>query len=796
MKKLSILLLLLTHFVASGQIITGKADLSNYYTKPQVDSLIKGLSGKPIDPPPVGLPDCKRGPTPSELYNITTTSAMLLWDGDDVRGWDYSIYKGTDRVHFGSVKPNSNREQITYPGLNPGTYTLNISGNTCKSEVKSIQLIIKSPSGGVVDPPIVRPPPVIGESKVLGAYTERKNGRSFTFNKTPVLALKFNEDGTLSDATEGLNTSGKIHTLGGKNVFYAIGYSIDETITGDYRGFQNVYLPDGIYTIRQFVVDAGRIPNLEAFRKGFNGWGDNGVNQNNGQVSEIFISIFSDQKQGNNSVPDWLRVSRVLNAPFVLPSMDWAPYNRTFSTGYINKGDSQAKYQRVGMQPYIELSNPASQPDTWHTIKSGHHGYQSDDLLAGLGRHFSERMGPSARSVVTGELEENSQGTDPDFYGRGQLVYKAAMDLYKERGIATNPLYTGLFGDYGGDDYHGFFNKNLLFYGRSDFEKSLTTDLHKGYGDLGGNNFGFKSNDHEYYTRDHIGVRNLNHKEYFWNRLYYMPYELIYVNEKAKLGTKTWQGVDRERKVSLFTTDKIESFVMNNQGGKINIEQARTGEIIPFEGGEILTRQNLQPPVPWDEMYTAALWSMLITGGIQIWDAPGSTFGQDASKLHWWSDQYVGWRKSGQRDFQPYNSSQNGAPESSGDGLIHSLYASPIDAAAAGAQVVYDIRDRIERISFTSYKSSLGEFIAKPGEAGFNLNGFGPINKKLFTYRDAMDQKKGIALICEGKDGAALVYYNGYLSPRDYEDSVIIRYAGQDYNLGRVYGRQTIIKKL
>lgn len=892
--KTLLLVLLLCAQIASGQAVTGKVDLSNYYTKRQVDSLLKVKPGEPVVtlpdcdrgptiegiskitnteltllfdaegvpkinyeivniageplykdslvnlstntvpvrykplpdgsyylriegrsckskevsqrkftvksegpvlPPPIGLDNCKRGPKPERVTNVTTTTALVSWDGDGVYGWDYSIYQGTDRKYFGSAKPTSNQTPITYPGLTPGEYVLSVTGNTCKSDVFSIPFTVPDPNvGGGTSPP-----PAQGKSKVLGAYTERKAGRNFSFNKTPVLSLKFNEDGTLSDNTEGLNTSGKIHKLDGKNVFYAIGYAVDETITGDYRGFQNVYLPDGIYTIRQFVVDASKIPDIDAFRKGFDGWakdGNPGVNQNSGQVSEIFISIFSDQKQGNGNVPDWLRVSRALNAPYVLPAMDWSKYNRTFSTGYINKGDSQATYQRVGMQPYIELSNPASQPDTWHTIKSGHHGYQPDDLLSGLGRHFAERMGPSARSVVTGELEENSQGTDPDFYGRGQLVYKAAMDLYKERGLATNPLYTGLFGDYGGDDYHGFFNKNLLFYGRPDFEKSLTTSLHKGYGALNAWEFGFKPNDHEYYTRDHIGVRNLNHKEYFWNRIYYIPYELLYINEKTKLGTKTWQGVDRERKVSVFTTDKIESFVMNNQGGKINIEQARTGEIIPFEGGEILTRQNLQPPVPWDEMYTTGLWSMILTGGIQIWDAPGSTFGQDPNKLHWWSDQFVGWRRSGERDFQPYQSSKNGSPESSGDGLIHSLYSSPIDAAAAGAQVAYAIQGRIEKLSFASYRSSLGEFTANPGEAGYTLNGFGPVNYKLFTYRDAMDQKKGIPLFGEGLEGAVIIYYNGYISPRDYEDNVTVIHAGREYNLGRVYGRQTIIKKL
>jgi hypothetical protein len=793
-------LLQLTAFAQNKVTGTIQVDLSNYYTKSQTDSIFKVSGG--VVKPPVKKPDCQKGPDVWDIRDITMSSATLQFDGQGVDTLQFEVWKiGGAQISSGLIAPKSSIVSIGYPSqtgsANLAGYTLVIRGYSCKSDDDRRDFKIKSDVGGGV---VIPPAPVTGKSKVLGAYTERKNGRNFTFNKTGRLALTFNEDGTISDGTKGLNTSGKIHTVDGRNVFYAIGYAIDETPTGEYRGFQNVYLPDGIYTIRQFVVDADKIPSQSAFRTGFDGWpkpdGNPGVNIETGEMSEIFISIFSDKKEGNGSTPDWLRVSRALNAPNVLPAMDWAPYNRTFSTGYINRGDSQVTYQRVGMQPYIDLGNEARQPDTWHTIKSGHEGFQSDDYLKSLGRHFAERMGPSIRSVITSELGENSQGKDPDEYGRVQQTYKAAFELYKELGLTDNPLYTGLFGDYGGENYHGYFNEYLLFYDRPTFEKSLTTHLHKGFGALSNGDFGFSDNDHQFYTRDHIGVRNLNNKYYFWNRVYYLPYELIYANEKTKLGTKTWQGVDRERKVSTFTTVKIESFVANNKGQKTGIEQARTGEIIPFPGGEILTKFNSQPPAPWDEMYTTSLWSMLLTGGIQLWDAPGSAFGQDESKLHWWSDKYVGWRKNGEQDFRPFNSGQDGAPEESYLGLTHTLFAPPLDAAAAGAQVVYDIRDRLERISAVSYKSSLGEFFVKPGSAGFNLNGFGPINRNFFFFRDAMDQKKAIVLVCEGKGGVALVYYNGYLSPRDYEDNVIIRYAGTDYNLGRVYGRQTIIKKI
>ncbi|KQS33979.1 hypothetical protein [Dyadobacter sp. Leaf189] len=144
--------------------VSGTVDLSNYYTKAQTDSIISKLAMKPTDPagpvtnPPVGLPVCKRGPRPDRVFNITSTHADVLWDGDEVFGWDYSIYRGTERVAFGSVKPVSNTEQITYAGLRPGTYTLSLSGNTCRSDVYSIPFDVpdvNSGTGGGVSPPPV-----------------------------------------------------------------------------------------------------------------------------------------------------------------------------------------------------------------------------------------------------------------------------------------------------------------------------------------------------------------------------------------------------------------------------------------------------------------------------------------------------------------------------------------------------------------------------------------------------------------------------------------------------------------
>lgn len=757
------------------QDLVFKQDL--YKVNARIDSLNHALRGGGTTNPPNDLPKCKRGPKPEGVSSITTASSIVLWDGEDVKGWDYSIYRGAERVAFGSVKPTGNKEPITYPGLSPGTYRLSMTGNTCKSDVYSIDFVVPEPTGG-------NPPPVF-EARSLGAYSTTVGGRTYTYNKTPELELQFNQDGTFSDVTAGLDHTRKPNKLDGKNVFYMVGYSVHRNSDGSYADMQNVYLPDGVYSIRQFICNPGRLRNTEAFEAGINGWGENGVNDQNARFSEIFLSITSNQKQGNGIVPAWLRVSRNLNFPKSLPEMDWRPYNRSFSTGYINRGDAQAVYQRVGVQPYVEIGNMTPQSNVWHTTMVGRDVILNNDQLYDLGRHWMQRLGSDQYSVLTSELAENSAGKDPDIYGRTQRFYAGAFDVLKEKGI-SDPLQTGLFGDYGGDGFYGFFDGGILFGPRSEYEESLTSHLYSGHGING-----FSSRDHEYYTRDHIGVRNLNEKYYFWNHVYHLPYEFLYTNEKAKLGTKTWQGVDRERKVSIFSMDKVESFVERPSGGKINIEQARTGEIIPFQNGEILTKMNSQPPVPWDEMFTAGFWSMLLTGGIEIWDAPGSSFGTDTTKIHWWSDQFIGWRKKGESGFSAYSAGQNGAPENSNIGLTNSLFASPVDACAAGMSALWDIRNRIQSLSHASYISSRGAFTAKPGSAGLTLNGFGPVNRSLFVVMDAIDQKKGLALIGEGSEGKVAIYYNGFLPAHEFEDNVTI----DGINLGRCYGRQTYYKK-
>ncbi|MCF0074024.1 hypothetical protein LZD49_26315, partial [Dyadobacter sp. CY261] len=129
------------------QIIDGKIKASETRQKAYSDSLFKAKAdGGGTQNPPNDLKPCDRGPVPSSIIDVTTTSGVVVWDGENVFGWDYSIYKGTDRVAFNSVKPVSNREPITYAGLSPGEYTFTMQANTCKSEAKSIKFTVPKPT--------------------------------------------------------------------------------------------------------------------------------------------------------------------------------------------------------------------------------------------------------------------------------------------------------------------------------------------------------------------------------------------------------------------------------------------------------------------------------------------------------------------------------------------------------------------------------------------------------------------------------------------------------------------------
>lgn len=774
----------------------------------EVDSLIKKVGGVVVPPPVITpLDSCIRGPVIDGISKITSTGAVLRFDAFNVPKINYVILSESgDRMLYSDslVGLTTNTVPFKYNPLANGSYYLRITGRNCVSKPSTRKFTVAT-DGGSLPPP--DPGPVPGKATIKGAEWVKVADRFYSYAETPVLKLAFNSDGTLSDVTDGLDNSGPVTKWLGWNVFYMKGYAFHENADGSYAKFQNVKLPDGIHTVRQFICNSDKIPDYAAFKKYLTDNGDKGVHQRNANMSQLTLTIKSDTKVGNGIGRDWLVVSRTLNFPKSLPPIDWAPYNKYFAVAYINRGDDQATYQRVGAIPYVNPHSPIYQGGTWMTVKTAQ-GFIFDRQGAyNYGREWAKYMGSSPRSFITEELIENGQGQydqrNPDGSEKTMPSYevtryfaKGNYDVIHEKTGIADKKQMGIYGGYGGDDFYGL---NTLYHflkgSRKDYESSLTDKIYKGLHYNGGGTYGFSTEDHQYYTQDHIGVRNLNFKYYFWNKPYFLPYEFLYLKEKFALATKTYKGIDRESGINIFSTDIVESFVMDNNGGKINIEQASSGELIYYPGGVLRTRMNTQPPPPADEMFTASFWSHVLLNGIAVWDAPGNNFGSDSTKIDWWSDQKIEWKPNGSRDFQNYVSGQNGAPINSPDGLKNTLWAPVIDAAAAGMEAAWEIRDRIQKLSYVSYTSNRGDFIAQPGQAGFHVNGYGAPNFRSFALRDAFDQHKGLALIGEGNGGVVLIYYNGFL-PAHLTERVKIRYAGVEYDMGEVYGHQTVAKRI
>jgi hypothetical protein len=154
MKQLLIAVFLACFQVVSAQsidqIIDGKIKAAEARQKAYVDSLfkIKGDGGNNNPDPGNGLDSCKRGPDPKNVYNVTPSTAMLGWDGENVHGFDYSVYQGSTLKVSGKVAPKSNQEPIEFrPALDPGTYTIKLKGNTCNSRVYETTFTVPKPTG-------------------------------------------------------------------------------------------------------------------------------------------------------------------------------------------------------------------------------------------------------------------------------------------------------------------------------------------------------------------------------------------------------------------------------------------------------------------------------------------------------------------------------------------------------------------------------------------------------------------------------------------------------------------------
>ncbi|MCF2487473.1 hypothetical protein [Dyadobacter sp. CY347] len=173
-------LLQLTAISQSKVTGTFQVDLSGYYTKTQVDSIIK-LSGGVITKPPVTLKPCRVSPVITRLISFSNQGAQLQFHGEGVESIQYEVWpvlSGTP-VLVDSVSPKSNIIDLDFKKsvLPNGTYTLIIKGKSCLSDKPSeIQFQIKSDQGGTTTPPVIdkpdQPVPVNGTLNRLKTMTE------------------------------------------------------------------------------------------------------------------------------------------------------------------------------------------------------------------------------------------------------------------------------------------------------------------------------------------------------------------------------------------------------------------------------------------------------------------------------------------------------------------------------------------------------------------------------------------------------------------------------------------------
>lgn len=198
--------------------------------------------------------------------------------------------------------------------------------------------------------------------------------------------------------------------------------------------------------------------------------------------------------------------------------------------------------------------------------------------------------------------------------------------------------------------------------------------------------------------------------------------------------------------------------------------------------------------MPWDWSFELAYWSKVILAGSAMWDAPGSTLGGDTTKLHHWGDRAVKFRPTG-GNWQDWNPNQNGAPASdSENGIMHSMYAAPQDAALAVDEILWPLADRLKTVRWAAYTTSNNcGFTPTPGTQGLHMNGGSmPVNRNLFVERDILDQNKAVAIDTrDDATGKGMVHYqNKNVRPDFIERDVSVN----GHYIGDVPGGQIAYK--
>jgi hypothetical protein len=140
MKKIFILLFALIPLLSLGQKVTGKVeiDLSDYYKKSEVDSLLR------IRVPVVR---CPGGPTITSITNVSKTSLTATITGKGLDRMIMYIYDEDSTVqHYAREYQYNNPEDVVNYSLSPGKYRLYVKGISCTG-YSSRPFAIKEPAG-------------------------------------------------------------------------------------------------------------------------------------------------------------------------------------------------------------------------------------------------------------------------------------------------------------------------------------------------------------------------------------------------------------------------------------------------------------------------------------------------------------------------------------------------------------------------------------------------------------------------------------------------------------------------
>ncbi|MCE7038749.1 T9SS type A sorting domain-containing protein [Dyadobacter sp. CY312] len=162
--------------------------------------------------------NCDRGPSLESIQASSETGLTFKFDGNGVYGIDWKIMQGGTVIRQNRVKPQSNTPYFEYPSLQNGTYTLQIQGGTCTSDVtartftvnNSLPIYIANFKGNVVEKGVELSWEVVSEkngegfeilrlddqaksSEVIGkiSLTDKKTGTYKFVDEAPLLGTNY-----------------------------------------------------------------------------------------------------------------------------------------------------------------------------------------------------------------------------------------------------------------------------------------------------------------------------------------------------------------------------------------------------------------------------------------------------------------------------------------------------------------------------------------------------------------------------------------------------------------------------